>query len=167
MGRIITESGINFIADNTFHIEKSGLYLSLGEGIRSVEFVRVKDGKLLFIEAKTSFADPNNPSLKNVENFKSGINEICEKFIHSLNMFLSIKVGVAEQAFNSDFAPPESISLEFILVIKNHELKWCRRVREKLWSDLPKHIIKIWKPTIHVINEEVAFRWKLIDRESH
>ena len=41
MVRVIpNQSGMDFIADNTFHIEESDLYKNAGDGIKSVEFVR-------------------------------------------------------------------------------------------------------------------------------
>ena len=161
MGKVITESGMDFVADNTFYIEKSDLYASLGAGVRSVEFLRLKDGKLLFVEAKTSFPDPNNPSVENPLNFQSEIDKICEKFIHSLNLFASVEVGVNGNMFDVGLTLPENISLEFILVIKNHEIEWCKIVKAALNTNLPKYILKIWRPIIYVINEENAARWNL------
>ena len=162
MNKVITESGMSFIADNSFHIEESNLYKGLGKGVRSVEFLRIKDNKLLFIEAKRSFPNPNNPDIENMERFQLEIDEVCEKFIHSLNLLFSIEVGVLDSVFESDFILPEKIVLEFVLVIKNHEMKWCKLVQDKLTTNLPKYIIKIWKPIVYVINYENAARWKLI-----
>jgi hypothetical protein len=130
---VITESGMDFIADNTFHIEKSQLYTSLGEGIRSVEFVRIKNNKLLFVEAKTTFPDPE----KSENNFQTQINDICEKFIHSLSLYSSIKVGINEEIFANDFMPPKKSFLIFILVIKKHEIKWCKPIKQELTRTLP------------------------------
>ena len=144
------------------YIEKSDLFARLGDGVRSVEFIRVKDGKLLFVEAKTSFANPNNPSAENVSKFQSEIEEICEKFIHSLNLLSSVEIGVEGNVFDCSFVLPKSVSLEFILVIRNHELKWCKQVQDKITFKLPKYISKIWKPRVRVINFENAARWKLI-----
>jgi hypothetical protein len=36
MSDIITESGMDFVADNIFHIEKSPLYTQIGSGVRSL-----------------------------------------------------------------------------------------------------------------------------------
>jgi len=65
MSDVITESKMEFISDNAFRIEKSPLYTNLGEGIKSVEFIRVKEDNLLFVEARSSFPDPNNPDAGN------------------------------------------------------------------------------------------------------
>lgn len=52
MSKIITESEMDFIADNSFYIEKADVYLKLKKGVRSVEFTRTIKDKLLFVEAK-------------------------------------------------------------------------------------------------------------------
>ena len=161
MAEVITESGMDFIADNTFHIEKSELYSGIGEGVRSVEFIRVIDDRLLFVEAKTSFPNPNNPSSENLEKFQTAIEDICEKFIHSLSLFSSVKVGVTESSFPNEFVMPEKVSLNFVFVIKSHELEWCRLVEKKLYTTFPSYMKKIWKPNIYVINQENAKKLNL------
>jgi len=60
------------------------------------------------------------------------IKEVCDKFIHSLNLFSSVVVGAAEEMFTDDFVLPEKVSLMFVLVVKNHEFKWCRPIGKKL-----------------------------------
>ena len=162
MDSVIKESGMDFIAENTFHIEKSELYRNLGESVRSVEFVRVKDDKLLFVEAKITFPNPNNPSVENFAKYQAEIDEICDKFIHSLNLFSSVKVGVAKNAFTGDFVLPEKVTLMFILVIKEHELIWCKRIKETLMDALPLYLKRIWDPTVWVINQEVAAKYNLV-----
>ena len=158
----INESGMVFVADNALYIEKSDLYASLGDCVRSVEFIRVKEDRLLFVEAKASFANPNNPNGENVSKFQSEVDEVCEKFIHSLNLLSSVVIGVAGNVFDCDFVLPNSFSLVFILVIQNHEMKWCKQVQNRIKVSLPKHIIKIWKPVIYVINREIAIKRELV-----
>ena len=62
----------------------------------TVEFVRVTENRLLFVEAKTSFANTNNPAEGNFVKFQSEIDQIYEKLMHSLNMYSSVKVGAAD-----------------------------------------------------------------------
>jgi hypothetical protein len=159
--KIITESGMDFISDNIFHIEQSCLYKSLGKEIRSVEFIRIKDENLMFIEAKTSFPNPDNPSEENKMRFQNEVDEICEKFTHSLNMLSSISLGVAENKFHDDFILPEKTSIVFVLVIKDHEFKWCKPIKNKIEEILPHYLTKIWKPLVFVINHEVAIKRNL------
>jgi len=162
MSNVISESGMDFIADNTFYIEESTLFKNIGDGIKSVEFIRVIDDKLLFVEAKTTFPNPNNPSIDNYQKFLSEANDICEKFIHSLNILASVKVCTTEEVFPDDFILPEKVIIVFILVIKNHELKWCKPIKKKIISTLPLYLKKIWKPEIYVINKNMAIKYNLI-----
>ena len=79
MPEVITESGMNFVADNAFHIEKSYIYAGLGVGVKSVEFVRMIGNSLIFVEAKTSFPKPDGtPSTDDKERFRNSISDICE-----------------------------------------------------------------------------------------
>ena len=160
MAKIITESGMNFIADNSFHIEKFHTKL---KGIKTVEFIRAKGDKLLFMEAKSSFPNPGNPQLDNIPNFQSQVNDICEKFIHSLNLYASIAIGVNEE-FPPDFKPAVKVSLMFVLIFYNFEQEWCIPIKKALETQLKKSkcIAKIWQPTVLVINHEKATKRNLI-----
>jgi len=153
---IPNQSGMDFIAENSFHIEKANVYKNIGEGVRSVEFIQIRNNKLYFVEAKTSFPNPNNPNEDNKVRFKNEIDDICEKFIHSLNLFASIKMGVTEDCFHSELIKPEKVSLIFLLVIKNHKFEWCRPIKGKLEEELPHYLKQIWKPSIYVLNHQKA-----------
>ena len=162
MADVITESGMDFVGDNAFYIEKSSLYKKLGNGVKSVEFIRIKGDSLLFIEAKTTYPNPNNPSAENLTKFHMAIEDTCEKFLHSLNLFSSVKVGVAEFVLSDDFFALKSASLVFILVVKNHELRWCNRIRTSILNSLPLYLKNIWKPIVYVINHEAAAKRNLV-----
>jgi hypothetical protein len=157
----INESEMDFISDNAFWIEKSTLYSNLSKGIKSVEFIRIKDDSLLFVEARKSFPDPNNPNPDNITKFHSQIDDICEKFKHSLNLFSSVKVGIAEITLPDDFILPVKTSLVFILVLKNHDLKGCRRIKTQVYTSLPQYLKTIWKPMVFVINQQTAINRNL------
>lgn len=158
MAEIIIESGMNFIADNTFHIEKSPQYTRLKGSVRSVEFVRAKDDKLIFVEAKLSFPNPGKADEDRPARFHEEVGVICEKFIHSLNLYSSIYVGITEEDFPADFKPADKTSLVFVLVIKSFERGWCIPVEKALTNKLRQSrcIANIWKPEVFVMNEESA-----------
>jgi len=162
MVNTITESGMDFVDENVFHIEKSRLYTNLNDGVRSVEFVRIKDDKLIFVEAKASFPNPDNPCEENLEKFKSAIEELCEKFIHSLHLLSSVKLGVQIESLPIEFSLPERTSLVFLLVIKNHKFVWLKPIKGKIESTLPSVLKKIWKPEVIVINQAVAIKHGLV-----
>ena len=160
MSDVITESGMDFIADNVYHIERSEIYSNLGEGIKTVEFVRAKGDNLLFVEARTTFPNPNNPDISNSERFLSELRDICDKFVHSLNLFSAIEIGVLHDDAERMILQ-ENVALVFVLVVKNHEFEWCRPIERELVAFLPRYIKRIWKPVVYVINHETAVRRNL------
>ena len=152
-------SNMEFIPDDAYPIETSGAYINLSDkGIRSVEFVRIINDRLLFVEAKASTAHPDSSP----EPYSKQINEINEKFIHSLNLLSSIKVGITEESLPDSFHAERKLSLEFVLVIRNHEPEWCRRVKATLQQLLPEYLVKIWRPEVIVINYEKAKEYDLV-----
>jgi len=162
MCEAIIESDMDFISDNAFYIEKSRQYTGLGKGIKSVEFIRIINDSLLFVEAKTSFPNLQNDSTDNRTRFNSQVVEICDKYVHSLNLYYSIYAGITDITFPDGFVPKDKVSIEFVLVIKNHKNEWCRRVKYAIEDALPKYLLKIWRPKIHVLNHENAQKKNLI-----
>jgi hypothetical protein len=159
----ITESGMDFIADNVFHIEKSQHYTRLGGNVKSVEFVRAKGGKLIFVEAKSSFPKPNDTDNEKSARFREEVVEMCDKFIHSLNLYASIEVGVTDSGFPADFKPADKVSLVFILVINDFKNLWCDPIEKALRNKVrqSQYMANIWKPEIFVINDKTAAKRKL------
>jgi hypothetical protein len=155
MPSIIQESGMDFIADNSFNIEQYIHDMRI-EGIKSVEFIRIKNNDLLFIEAKQTFPNPDNPSSDNKRKFISAISNIKRKFIHSVNAYSSLKIGVSQVRFPDDFVQNTECVLVFVIVIKTHELKWCKPIKTKFMDGLPQYFKTIWKPKVYVINEAKA-----------
>ncbi|MCL2036069.1 MAG: hypothetical protein FWG83_01610 [Oscillospiraceae bacterium] len=162
MNDYIEESDMNFIPDNSFRIEKSKVYDDLKHSkIKTVEFIRVKgDRLLLFVEAKPRLHDPDKLQ-RNVKIFEEEIIEIKDKFIHALNLFSAIKVGVKEADFPDDFVLPKRLSLTFILVVKKNSERESLKAREKLMSLLPNYLKTIWEPKVFVLNYTQAKEQKL------
>lgn len=168
--KTVNHSNMNFIDKDAFHIEESQIYTQIGKGIKSVEFIRSMGNKLLFIEAKSSFPNPNNttPNIEKgnktgIELFREEIDDICEKFIHSLNLYSAIDVGVVKEGFPPEYRPSDKVYLVFILVINSFKKDWCGRVERELINKLRESIciLKIWKPEVHVINHETAIQRNL------
>ncbi|MDR1539555.1 MAG: hypothetical protein LBU32_16455 [Clostridiales bacterium] len=151
-------SGMDFVPDNAFVIEDAPVRLTCGEHIRSVEFIRRKGTDLIFIEAKSSFANPASSPAP----YRTEVSEICEKFIHSLNILSAIKVGAVDEALPAQFDYSGKASLMFILVVRDHKAQWCRPIKRELEQLLPVHIKKIWKPSVYVINSETARKQNLL-----
>jgi hypothetical protein len=162
MAEYIAESGMRFISDNTFHIEKSALYTNIDDGVKSVEFIRLKDTNLIFLEAKTSFPNPDSSTPGNLARYNEEITDICDKFIHSLNLYSSVKAGVAEEKLPDVFNAQDKVRLVFVLVVRSHKIEWCIPVRKKLLKKLPPYLKKIWKPKVYVINCAEAVKRQLV-----
>jgi hypothetical protein len=164
MTKTITESGMVFISDNAFHIERSPYYLTLGDSVKSVELVRAKDDKLLFIEAKSSFPKPDIPDGAKSARFDDEIGFIRDKFIHSLNLYSAMDVGVVGNGFPVDYSPAKKVSLVFVLVINGFEDTWCKPIQDALNKQLMQTVViaRIWVPQVFVINDETAKKLELV-----
>lgn len=166
MSENITHSGMDFLGAGAFHIEKSPQYSALrGKGIKSVEFIRPKGRKLFFVEAKSSFPNPDgcapNPDKGNKtggELFEDEIDDVCQKFVHSLNLYAAIATGAAKGGLPPEFAPPDRFSVVFALVIARHAARWCRPTEKAIISKIREASAfqKIWTPEVAVMNHEKA-----------
>jgi hypothetical protein len=121
----ITESGVTFgpfDEEACFHIEQSKLFASLGEGIKTVEFLLVKPGRrgalnLLFVEAKSSVPRPTTQP-----EFAERFAEIRDKMLAALLVFVGARLGrhgaaadeLPEQLQALDLAAAQ---VKFVLVI--------------------------------------------------
>ncbi|MCL2049709.1 MAG: hypothetical protein FWG87_13400 [Defluviitaleaceae bacterium] len=176
-------SGMTFVADNAYPFEKLTKGLNKNKKykhVKSVEFIRGRGKKLFFIEAKTSFANPNNT--KGKDNFRNEINEVFYKFLHSLNLYFAIKLGVVPEtpptvngigytlhslhSFNLEHYG----SLNFVLVInstpKGFKEDWCRNIQVALENKRTElnALFNIWNlmPTIRVMTDVQARKSNLV-----
>lgn len=100
MGKIITESGVDFgefEAENLFAIESSNILKKFGQGIKTVEFVTLfRKDNIIFLEAKTGCPNPNNKEKggEDAERFQLFYDDIADKYIDSLQVYLA---GVLEK----------------------------------------------------------------------
>lgn len=152
-----------FEEDKIFQIEKSIIHNKIGNGIKVVEFILLKNmNELNFIEAKSSSP---RPTKDNIIRFDEFIGEISDKFIHSFNLYYSaiLKRNENYSEINNNFFQLDNsnLKLKFILVIKNHEIDWLMPISEALKKNLSYHNT-IWKSEIVVINEEIAKKHQLI-----
>jgi hypothetical protein len=152
----ITESGMDFIADSddTYHIEKSSAFSSVGGSVKTVEFIRKIDNVLWFVEAKSIFPDEEDRR-------KQGewIRAICDKFLHSLNLYCAIKLEIVIDKLPDVFVDSKVL---FVLVIKEQPIERCRMIQEVIKAKLLSYL-HIWKTNILVINHETAKEYQLVD----
>lgn len=124
----------DFEEDKVFEIEKSKLHGKAGNGIKTVEFLLLRnENELNFVEAKSSSP---RPTKQNTIRFNEFIDEISDKFIHSFNLFYSAILGrnkVYGELNNNFFELDNSrIKFKFILVIKGHDIEWLLPISDAL-----------------------------------
>ena len=100
MTKIIKESGIDFGPfqdDDLFCIEKSQLYHSLGKGLKTVEFILLRNaGKnIILLEAKTTCPNEKkkDKSEANKLKYEEYFAKIAQKVEDSVNVFLASFLG--------------------------------------------------------------------------
>ena len=134
MKRII-ESGMVFAfpEDEIFQIEGSELHSSVGDGIKTVEFIAcLKDDELNFVEAKSSSPKPTQD---NQERFEEFISEIADKFMHSFYLYLSAFLGRRRKSKITGRVAAVDHSkakYKFILIIRGHRIEWLSPLRDAL-----------------------------------
>ena len=162
----IVESGMQFglySDENVFRIEKSPQYQLklMPNGVKSCEFILLRDNTLFFIEAKTSSPmeiTADTPEEKK-KKYNEYISEIVDKMKHSVLLYANILLcrydsgGVPAKLMNHDLSYKE---IKLVLVIKNAEKEWLTPLQEKLRSEL-RVFCAIWKINgLFVINELTA-----------
>ena len=151
----IKESGMTFgpfSEEQIYQIEKADAYTTLGESVKAVEFVfRQNKEKLFFVEAKSSSPMPEG------EKFRTYIDDISKKFVHSFNLWLTLNLGRRKDAISETilFAPTNTQIFRFVLVINGHEEAWLPPVKAALERKMMAEI-KIWKHEVIVINDRQA-----------
>lgn len=75
-----------------FHIEKSELYKSLGEGLKTVEFIlraSTTERGIVFVEAKSNGSNPENKdaSEEKRKKFEKFYTDVPDKFVDSLGIY--------------------------------------------------------------------------------
>ena len=161
MVKIVYHSKMGFIYDNVFPIEERGLNVRLGEGIRTVEFIRCMKGKLVFVEARTTFAQTDGIDISVGKSLQTQTQEIVEKFIHSLNMYTAIKIGVIDEPMRNH-GTPDKISVVFVLVVKRGTSQGCRKLSKIISSKIPSWFTKIWGLEVYAVSGQTAINRGLV-----
>ncbi len=161
----------DFNEHQVFEIEKSKLYTSLGDGIRSVEFIFFyrNYSKLCFVEAKKGFPKPSLEDDKASPKFRNEITELTEKFTHSFNLLLAVRNNIYEVPNDMPEAFIETqlnnLKIVFIVVIKRHARDWLDPIRNALNKTLIL-FKRIWKIDVILMNEEQAIKNRIAINEA-
>lgn len=170
--KIITESEMNFgeyKEENLFEIEKSDLLKSLGEGIKTVEFILLhRERNIIFLEAKKSCPNQNNmyDTLEKERKFEEYYSSITQKFTESLQVYFAAilnRCGDKNEIGNNlqNIENYKDRDILFVLVIKNANISWLSGVKAILENKLLS-LCKIWKIKVLVLNYELAQKKGLI-----
>ena len=149
--------------DEIFEIEKSKLLKSMGQGVKTVEFIMYTGNRIRFIEAKESA-----PNSDNKEDFDEYIEMVFEKFVHSMDLFFAVLLNRkednhAEVSERIKFADMKTTNIILLLVIKSHPDKALLPITEALKRSLRRHM-KTWNLDVLAINYETALKWKLVKK---
>jgi hypothetical protein len=160
------ESKMVFSLDDEYsiRIEKSETYKTLGKGVKVCEFVSNNSGVIVFVEAKHSFSNPENPG-----DFTADVDAIYEKFLNSLLLYAGLLIG---RPYRSIDRVPEHLGLEktrgakyrCYLILHGHKDEWLVAVDEAL--DMRFAVIKrcFAVDSIRTINERMALKHGLIQK---
>lgn len=170
--KTITESEMDFgryEEENLFEIENSQILKSLGEGIKTVEFILLRrDKNIIFLEAKKSCPNENNmhntPEKK--KKFEDYYSSITQKFTESLQVYLAAVLNRYEEPSEvgdnlrriENYREKEML---FVLVVKNADISWLSGPKAILENRLLS-LRKIWKIKVLVLNYELAKKKGLI-----
>lgn len=154
MGVTIFESDMQFgeyKEEQVFQIEKSEQYTKKlrQQSVRCCEFILLRSKKLCFIEAKTSYPDPQNAktSAEKKEQYLEDIQEITEKMRHSLNVYASILLNrYSQEGVSEAMRNVEELEIRLILIIKNAKKTWIAPLQDVFRKEL-KAEMRIWKVT--------------------
>lgn len=152
--------------EQCFHIENSHTYQKIKDQVKIAEIVLLysssKDQKkILIIEAKSSSPRPKDNSNNNSK-FNDFIEEIKQKFMNTLALYISIVLKRHETWQELPVVLQEldlsTIDFQFILVINGHKDEWLPPLKDALEKSL-RSIIRIWKLSyipVLVLNEKMA-----------
>lgn len=137
--KTVDESGMSFgpfQPSNIFEPEKSQTYTKIKDHVKIADLIVYDHGKnkVLIIEAKSSFPNPENPS--STERFDEEVDFIHQKFVNGLTLTLSIlgKRFHEKNEIHSNFNSINlsAIDIHFILVVNGHQYDWITQVDDAI-----------------------------------
>lgn len=167
----VLESEMNFgpfPKDCLFHVEKSVCYGKLGKGVKTAEFLLLRDRKGLkevwVVEAKKS-----SPSPTSAIQFNEFVDEIREKFLCSLlfgaSCILRRHEGIdVELPMGFHGLDLSKLGFRFILVIKGHDAAWLAPLQSRIAISL-RSLVKSWNldpNCVVVLNDTLAISWGIV-----
>jgi hypothetical protein len=162
---IFTESGLDFQleADRTFRPEAEDNLARL-QDVMHCDFVVMQKERprphVDLLEVKSSSPHPDN-----APDLESFLQEVCQKFLNSLLVFLRCKGGVFDVKLPSAYEAVDALACDyrFLLIIKGHKPEWCLPLMDALnvrLRDIQKSF-QLKQTRVANENDAVAFGVKL------
>ena len=117
-----------------FYLEESQIYKEMQDGVKMAEFLLLRPEspyKIWIIEAKSS-----SPRPETQPNFNEFIQEITEKFVNALTLFIANYLKrhqndneLSEELQNCSL---HDIKFAFVLIIKGHKKMWLVPLKKAL-----------------------------------
>lgn len=150
-----------------FRIEKSAVYKDLSVcGIKTCEFVLLKDNSLFFIEAKSSC--PNHFAANSIEEKKKKYDEYVSEIVQKMKDSIDLYAGMLLNRHNNSEISNTlkngvngSRNVVLVLVVKKAEKEWLVPFNDVFKKKLRKEIALWHVKNFLVINEEMAINMKL------
>lgn len=167
----IRESGMvfgDYQEDHVYHIEAGGLYQTLrSKGMKCCEFILLRGGRILLIEAKTSC--PRKIEASSLEEkkrkYNEYIDEITLKMKHTMQLYASVLLKRLQDEslpIALDEADLSKYRIKPILVVRTAEKEWLPSLADVLNREIAD-LKRIWNlDDLLVLNEEMARTKRLI-----
>jgi hypothetical protein len=154
----ITESNLEFEFDDQdlFYIEKCDAYTSIITNTKICEFAFIKNGAIVFLEAKQSFSKPESK-----ENFATNISEITAKMQNAISLYSGLNLGrkyPQRTALTEKFKLSEEQKIYCILVVVGFHKDWLNPINDALQISLQTLKKTFSIDGISVINDEIAIQ---------
>ena len=149
----------SFPDDDVYRIEKSALLSKVH--LKATECVAWKNGKVVFVEAKSS-----SPRKQNADRFEEYINDIADKFVHSLTFYNAVRLRHPHEPLplNIRKVDLQKAHYSFILVIHGHQMAWLPPLMDALKGKM-RDVLRLWSISdadVKVVNDETALASHLI-----
>ncbi len=116
---------------------------------------------MVFVEAKSS-----SPRQQNAEKFEEYVEDIADKFVHSLTFYNAVRLRHSEEELPHNIGKVDlhRAHYSFVLVIHGHPISWLPPLMDALKNKM-RNALRLWHindSDVKVINDETALASHLI-----
>lgn len=144
---------------DAYRIEKSELLAKVH--FKATECVVLRNGKVVFVEAKSS-----SPQQQNADKFEEYISDIADKFVDSLTFYNAVRLRQPQEPLplNIQKVDLKKAHYSFVLVIHGHQIDWLPPLMDALKAKM-RDALRLWNISdvdVKVINDQWALQRQLI-----